>query len=75
MLHLLARLKIIPAGPFWCRCSQLILPDQPGQALIGNRNTIAGRKFFLNPHDVALAFAKEFSHLFYVLVISRLADR
>jgi hypothetical protein len=76
MLHLRARLKMVAAGSLLRRDSQLILTDQPGEALVGDCDIITGRKFLLNPDDVALTVAEEFANLSDVLVISRLfADR
>ena len=76
VLHLRARLEMIAPGPLLCRDAQLILTDQPGQALVGDGDIITGTKFLLNPHDVALTVAEEFANLSDVLVISRLlADR
>ena len=76
MLHLRARLKMIASGPLLCRDAHLILTDQPGQALVGDCDIVAGRKFLMNPDDVTLTVAKEFANLSDVLVISRLlADR
>lgn len=72
MLHLLAWLEMIPAGPFLCRVSQLILTDQPGQTLVGNLDIITSHEFLLNPDNVALTFPKEFPNLPYVLIISGL---
>jgi hypothetical protein len=75
-LHLRARLEMIASSPLLCRDAQLILTDQPGQALIGDGDIITGRKFLLHPDDIALTVAKEFANLSDVLVISRLlADR
>lgn len=76
MLHLHARLEMVASGPVLRRGAELIFTDQPGQALVGDGNIIAGRKFLLDPNDVTLTVAKEFSNLLYVLVIPRLfADR
>ena len=72
MLHLRARLKMIAAGPLLCRNAQLILTDQPGQALVGDCDIITGTKFLLHPDDVALTVAEEFANVSDVLVISRL---
>lgn len=76
MLHLSAWLKMIASGPLLCRNAQLILTDQPGQALVGDFDIIPSRQLLLNPDDVALTVAEEFAYLSDVLVISRLlADR
>lgn len=72
MLHLRARLEMIASGPLLCRDSQLILTDQPGQALVGDGDIITDHKFLLHPDDVALTVAEEFTNLSDVLVISRL---
>jgi len=71
MLHLGARLKMIASGPLLCRDTHLILPNQPGQALVGDGNIITGTKFFLHPDDVTLAVAEEFANLLNMLIISR----
>jgi hypothetical protein len=67
---------MVAAGSLLRRDSQLILTDQPGEALVRDCDIITGRKFLLNPDDVALTVAEEFANLSDVLVISRLfADR
>lgn len=76
MLHLRAWLKMIASGPLLCWNAQLILTDQPGQALVGDFDIIPSRQLLLHPDDVALTVAEEFAYLSDVLVISRLlADR
>ncbi|HSN23412.1 MAG TPA: hypothetical protein VLS45_04465 [Methylomicrobium sp.] len=76
VLHLRTRLKMIASGPLLCRDAQLILTDQPGQALVGDGDIIPGRQLLLHPDNIALTVAEEFANLFDVLVISRLlADR
>jgi len=72
VLHLRARLEMIASGPLLCWDADLILTDQPSQALVGDLDSIAGTKFFMDPDDIALTVAEEFSNLFYVLVIFRL---
>ena len=72
MLHLLARLKIITSGSLLCRDAHLVFTDQPGQTLVGDGDSITGTKLLLDPDDITLTVAEEFSDLFYVLVIFRL---
>jgi hypothetical protein len=46
MRHLRARFEMIASGPLLLgRDAQLILTDQPGQALVGDGDIIPGRKF------------------------------
>lgn len=76
MLHLRARLKMVASGPLLHRDAHLILPDQPGQALVGDGNIVTGTKFLLHPDDIALTVAKELANVFDMLIIARFfADR
>lgn len=71
MLHLRARLKMVASGPLLRGDAQLIFTDQPGKALVGDCDIIAGQKFLLNPNDVALAVTEQFANLSDMPIITR----
>ena len=71
MLHLRAWLEMIASGSLLRRDAQLMLTNQPRQALVGDGDIVLRCKFLLNPDDIALTVTEELANLSDVLIISR----